>query len=125
MSFEFDIPNEPPVAPDPREAIRNQISREGGDVQSLLGTAGDGATLTLLYLAKLTVALSTVNSLAEIRDAAAEFEPLAQSFLDSVQSGDTRLPVDVKGHPEVLTEIELRSTVIADALSAPEDEQDF
>lgn len=105
------------TAREQRDAIRRTISIEAGDTLSLLGTASDGAQLLLFHMATLVKGLSTANSLAEVRDATDAFMPLADDFLGKVESGEVKLPFQLKGEAAVMTEIETRATAVADALT--------
>ncbi len=103
-------------ASEQRQMIRAQIESQAGDTLSLLGTASDGAQLLLYHLATLVKGLSTANSLAEVRDATAAFNLLAEAFLAKVAAGEVKLPFQLKGEAAVMTEIETRATAVSDAL---------
>ncbi|MEO0485264.1 MAG: hypothetical protein AAF092_05075 [Pseudomonadota bacterium] len=100
-----------------RIAIRQQIAATAGDTKSLLGTTSDAAALALLELAKLSKALSTANSLAEVRAAAQPLADLTAPLLARVESGVTKLPHLAKGADVAIAEMEARATAVTEALS--------
>lgn len=100
-----------------RALIRAEIAANAGDTLSLLGTASDGAQLVLFHFATLVRALSTSNSLAEVRAATDAFAPLAEAFLTKVENNEVKLPFHVKGEAVVLAEIEARANAISTALT--------
>lgn len=101
-----------------KSAIRQKIAAKAGDEASLLGTTSDAAALAIYGLAALVAKLSTANSLAEVRDAAAPFAALSADFLAKVESGEVKLPFMLKGLDTVVTDIETRATAVSDALKS-------
>lgn len=112
-----------PSTPEETKALmREVIAANAGDTLSLVGTINDGSTMLLFHFAKVMVALSSANSLAEVRDATDDFAPIAQSFLDKVETGDVALPFQLKGEAAVMAEIETRATAVTQALQAAQGE---
>ena len=65
--------------------------------------------------------LSTAQSIAEVRDAAAPFAALSAGFLQKVNpenptEGEVVLPFMLKGLDQVVADIEMRATAVSDAL---------
>ncbi len=99
-----------------KQDLRRTITKDAGDVASLLGTTSDAASLAIYGLATLVAKLSTAQSLAEAREAAAPFAALSAGFLAKVESGDVKLPFLIKGIESVVADIEARSTAVSDAI---------
>jgi len=99
-----------------RDAVRARIGSEAGDTASLLGTTSDAASLAIFGLASLVAKLATADSLKEVRDAAKPFAAMSAEFLTKVESGDVQLPFMVKGIPNVIADIEARSTAVTGVL---------
>jgi hypothetical protein len=98
--------------------VRNAISAQAGDTESLLGTTADATQLLLYGFATLIVKLHTANSLAGVREAAAPFADLSAGFLAKVEAGEARLPFMDKGLETVVSEIEQRATAVAEVLQS-------
>ena len=98
--------------------IRNDIAKIAGDESSQLGTTTDATHLLLYAFSKQTVALNKATSLADVRQAAAEFNDIAVGFLEQVDSGDVKLPFLNKGINNTLTDIEQRATAVDSVLSS-------
>ena len=98
------------------DLVRAKIKRGAGDTASLLGTTSDAASLAIYGLATLVAKLSTAQSLADVREAAAPFAALSAGFLAKVESGDIKLPFLIKGIESVVADIEARSTAVSDAI---------
>lgn len=99
-----------------RDQLRAKIGATAGDTASLLGTTADGAQLAVYELGKLATALSTAQSLAEMRAAAAPLAALMADFLGRVERGETNLTALLKGEPVVLADIETRSNAVCAAM---------
>ncbi len=96
--------------------LRQHIQVAAGDTDSVLGTTSDSVQLLLHHYLQLLQALTTVNSLAELRQAAIDaFEPL-QTFFELTQADDFHWPFELKGVETVLADIETRATAIAHCL---------
>lgn len=105
---------------------RTAIQASAGDSLSLLGTTADAAAISTLAVASLAVTLSqsqdfltfkaslltALNGLASNQD----MVPISALFLSRVQSGAVRIPVMTKDLGVVISEIEARSTAVADVL---------
>jgi len=98
------------------EKIRESIEEAAGDQAAILGTTADATQLLLYVLCTLTTKLSTVNSLAEVREATAEIEPMATAFLAKIESGEVKLPFMQKGLDSVVNDIQTRATAVAGVL---------
>ena len=106
-----------------RRVVRREIAKKAGDEASLLGTTADGAQLAIYGLAALVAKLSTAQSLAEVREAAAPFAALSAGFLAKINTenpteGEVVLPFMLKGLDQVVADIENRATAVSDALQA-------
>jgi len=99
-----------------RDAVRSEIADQAGDTASLLGTTSDAASLAIFGLASLVAKLATADSLKEVRDAAKPFAAMSAEFLAKVESGEVQLPFMVKGIPNVIADIEARSTAVTGVL---------
>ncbi|MFD2177742.1 hypothetical protein [Veronia pacifica] len=99
-----------------RDEVRSRISGEVGDSDTLLGTTADGVQLLLFGFCQLVVKLNAASTLAEVREAAGPFNALATSFLTKVESGEVKLPFQVKGLESVVEDIESRATAVAEVL---------
>lgn len=100
-----------------RTAVREEIARQAGDTESLLGTVTDTTHLLLYGVASLVAKLASASSLAEVREAAAPFAELSAAFLAKVASNEVRLPMMEKPLGEVVAEIESRATATANAIA--------
>ncbi len=101
-----------------RSSIRQDISAKAGDTQAILGTTADATQLLLYVLCTITTKLNKATSLAEVREATAEIEPMATAFLAKVATGKVKLPFMAKGLASVITDIETRATAVADVLQS-------
>lgn len=99
-----------------RDAVREKIGEEAGDMPSLLGTTSDASQLAIFGLASLVAKLAAADSLKEVRDAAKPFAAMSAEFLSKIESGDVQLPFMVKGIPNVIADIEARSTAVTGVL---------
>jgi len=99
-----------------RNNLRAGIDAAAGDIPSLLGTTADGAQLVIYHLAVLATELSTAQSLAEVRSAAAPFATLTAAFLEKIESGEIKLTALLKGEGNVIAEIESRATAVSEVL---------
>ncbi|RXJ70599.1 hypothetical protein CS022_22730 [Veronia nyctiphanis] len=111
-----DVSLEPETKFEVTTAIREKIEDEAGDQASLLGTTADGVQLLLFGFCQLVVKLNAASTLAEVREAAGPFNDLASSFLTKVESGEVKLPFQVKGLESVVEDIESRATAVAEVL---------
>ncbi len=101
-----------------RSSIRKDISAKAGDTQAILGTTADATQLLLYALCTITAKLNKATSLAEVREATAEIEPMATAFLAKVATGKVKLPFMAKGLDSVVNDIETRATAVANVLAA-------
>lgn len=102
-----------------KHVTRRTIARDIGDTETLLGTTSDATQLLLYETAKLATALSTANSLAEVRAAAQPLADLLGPLATAVDAGTVKLPYQTKGGAAtVLPEIEQRATAVAEVLQA-------
>lgn len=127
MTFETIILEEPQAIADisalfpaqqRKASIRNAITENAGDTDSLLGTTSDAAHLLLYSFSSLIAKLHTASSLAEVREAAAPFAELSTAFLEKVNSNAVKLPFQAKGLESVVSEIEQRATAVAEVLQS-------
>lgn len=100
--------------------IRARIEATAGDTLSLLGTASDGAALTLVGLARLAKGLSEATTMAEVNAAAQPFASLTASFLAAIEDGSLVLPAILKTEEAVLAEVATRAAAVTAALTANE-----
>ncbi|NQZ32529.1 MAG: hypothetical protein HRU06_14775 [Oceanospirillaceae bacterium] len=98
--------------------IREKISENAGDSDSLLGTTADGVQLLLYAFSQLTVALNSASTLAEVRAASAPHIDMANRFLTKCESGEVKLTFMAKGVDNVVSDIEQRATAVSKVLSA-------
>jgi hypothetical protein len=115
---EQDYSNAIPSASVVKHKVREKIAAKAGDQAALLGTTADGTQLAIYGLAVLVDKLSTANSLAEVREAAAPFAMFSADFLAKVESGEVVLPFMLKGVDTVVADIEKRATAVSDVLKA-------
>lgn len=101
-----------------RAMLRSAIARDAGDTLSLLGTATDGAQLLLVRFCELIQGLNAATTIAEVRAAAAGFEPTATALLADIAAGTVKMPFELKGEAAVIAEIGERATAVADAFEA-------
>jgi len=87
-----------------------------GDTDSLLGTASDNANLLLVEFSKLVVALDSVETINDIKLAAASFKDSAYSLLAKIEADEYRFPYQQKGNESVLIEVGERATAVNDVL---------
>lgn len=99
-----------------RSELRQKIQANAGDISSILGTTADATQILLFGLASLVAKLSTAQSLAEVREAAAPFADISADFLTKIESGAVKLPFQVKGTENVIADIETRATAVAETL---------
>jgi hypothetical protein len=98
--------------------LRATIAQSAGDAHSLLGTTADATQLLLYVVATLITKHYTANSLAEVREAAAPFNDLLAAFLAKIESGEVKLPFQVKGMEVAVSDIETRATAVAEVLQS-------
>ena len=103
--------------------IRQKIYENAGDEASLLSTTSDAASLAIFGLASLVAKLSTAQSLAEVREAAAPFAAFSAGFLAKINTenpteGEVVLPFMLKGLDSVVADIETRATAVSAALQS-------
>ncbi|MBH9537904.1 hypothetical protein [Novosphingopyxis sp. YJ-S2-01] len=96
-----------------RSKLRERIIAGAGDTDSLLGTVADVSTLMLAQLAQLAAALSTAQSLAEMRAAAQPLADLTNDLRARIDSGEIHFPHQAKGADAVIGEAGTRFTAIA------------
>lgn len=113
---DYDYSNDIISGAEMMERVRERITATAGDPQTLLGTTADATQLLMYGFCSLISKLSSAKSLAEVRDSANEFEPMATSFLGKVQSGQVKLPFMEKGVESVVNDIETRATAVAEVL---------
>lgn len=101
-----------------RERLREAIVESAGDTASLLGTTADATQLLLKEMAELALALSTAQSLADVRIAALPFAELTSALIDELAEGTVKLPYLTKGVGTVMTEIKTRATAVTNAMLA-------
>ncbi|WP_281559410.1 hypothetical protein [Thalassomonas sp. RHCl1] len=100
------------TAEEQRASLRDEITVNAGDTESLLGTATDGMHMLLYQVAKMSAQLSTAESLAQVRAAAQELNTLLAGFAAKVDSQEVKLPYQTKGVDVVLQDIESRATAV-------------
>ena len=98
------------------ERIREEIIKEAGDQQAILGTTTDATQLLLYGFCQLVTKLNKAENLAQVREAAASFTPQATSFLEQIEQGAIKLPFMAKGLDSVVADIAKRSTAVANVL---------
>ena len=115
----------------PREAkelVRQGISENGGDIPSLLGTASDVASLSLIHAMATVVAedqsggdfakfIEIKHGLLDTIAGDHSFAEIAAQFLGAIQSGEVKIPLMVKGLPKVMEEISERSNAVFAAIT--------
>jgi hypothetical protein len=74
--------------------------------------------MLLFRFAEFIKALSTANSLSDVRDATDAFLPTAEAFLQKVASQEVVLPYQLKGEAAVMAEIAARATSVSKVLGA-------
>lgn len=100
-----------------RNIIRKKIKKLGEDSESLLGTTTDAVHLLMYHFAKLTLAINTATSIDELKASSAGFNNLAQSFINNIESGDTKLPFNTKTGEKVIEDLSSRATIVTTAIS--------
>ena len=111
-----------------RGATRKKIEQAAGDPLSLIGTTADAAAIATLGIAAMTVALSNSGNYTEFKTAflatLGQFSPngdmvqISEDFLAKIGTGEVIIPAMVKGLGDVISDIETRSTAVAQALIA-------
>lgn len=105
-----------------RDALRQRIASEAGDVQSLLGTTADVAALGLIGMMQLLIILAEKGS-ADVK-AAIGSAPIpmpidkAKALIAAIAAGKVKVPALLKGLDTVYAEIAARSTATVEALTA-------
>ncbi len=90
-----------------RESLRKVIYANVADPESMLGITADGVLLALIGISRLTIALSTATSLAEVRASALELAELSKPFIGALDAGqlETTLEVKPETHGEILNQV--------------------
>jgi len=101
-----------------RSLIRKKIKKSGEDSESLLGTTTDAVHLLMYHFAKLTLAINSASNIEELKASSAGFNDLAQSFINQIDSGDTKLPFNTKTGEKVIEDLGARATIINNAISS-------
>jgi hypothetical protein len=101
-----------------KEQLRQEIHRQSGDLETLVGTLSDAVQLTMQTLGQLTVALSKATTLAECRAAALPAANLLALYVEKIDSGEVLTTFNIKGVPAVMADIEQKSTEVATVLKA-------
>ncbi len=111
-----------------RRIARGKINLNAGDVPALLGTTSDAAAISILGIAALTVALKSSSDygkfkktfLSAMEDLAGDHDMVAisASFLGKIKDKEVLIPALIKGLPDVVKDIEDRSTAVSKALIA-------
>lgn len=101
-----------------KKAIRAEVTKQGGDIESMLGTTSDAASLAVYGLANLVAGIAAADSLEDVKAAAQPFAALSADFLAKVESGEVKLPFLQKGINTVVADIETRATAVSDAITA-------
>lgn len=95
--------------------IRRDIS-VSGDTDSILGTTSDNANLVLVEFSKLILALDSVSSIEDVKQAAASFKQNAEDLLNKLDSKEYSFPYLKKGLDNVLLEVGQRATAVNNVL---------
>ncbi len=101
-----------------RQKKRLEIERLVGDDKSLLGTTADSASLTLLALAEVMVAIDESPDYATLQTKIkqSKFLPSSKDLLAKVSDGSVKLPALAKGIDSVYGDIVSRLTGVANIL---------
>lgn len=107
-----------------KQKVRKLIEAKSGDLQSQLGTTSDAAALALYGVATLIGILNEHGS-ASVKTAIGEAADgqlvvLSDRFITNIENGTLVLPALAKGIDKVASEIETRSTGVAQVLANPE-----
>ncbi len=117
--------------PSARDIVRGKISAQVADTSSLLGTQADilGVLLTAMCADIVALADHAGNDCQrkrlELMQAAAgehDIVVLARETLAKIESGDVKLPVHIKGLPEVVEEVLDRANKTAVILAGGDNE---
>lgn len=100
-----------------RNTLRARIARDAGDQPSLIGTTNDIATLALVRLLQLATALSSAQTLADVRQGASAIAAIGADLLADLAAGQVTLPCIEKGDGAVLAEMAERGGAIAAVLA--------
>jgi len=105
-----------------RESLRKVIYANVADPESMLGIIADGVLLSLIGTARLSIALSTATSLAEVRAAAQELSLLSKPLIDALDAGQLETTLDVKPetHGEILNQVIGANVAVAGIINAEE-----
>jgi len=95
--------------------IRRDIA-VSGDTDSILGTTSDNANLVLVEFSKLILALDSVSSIEDVKQAAASFKQNAEDLLTKLDSKEYSFPYLKKGLDNVLLEVGQRATSVNNVL---------
>ena len=134
---EGNVPS--PWVPTPEEAeiiagvkakkrVRGEIKQSAGDTLTMLGTTSDAAAISTLGIAALTVALASSSDygkfkmafLGALGELAGDHDMVAisGSFLQKIKDQEVLIPALIKQLPNVMSDIETRSTAVSRALIA-------
>ncbi|WP_462171138.1 hypothetical protein [Pseudoalteromonas xiamenensis] len=101
-----------------RASIRQQVSSEVADSDSLLGTTSDTVHLLLNELSGFINKLATAQSLAEMRASATSLQMAIGHIEAKVSSGELQFPYQTKGLDTVNAEITARATGVNTILTS-------
>lgn len=100
------------------QSARVGINRSAGDTESRQGTIADVLGWQIESMSKLLVALSSANSLAEVRQAAdTAGAEMATKLIKMVDSDELRLTHKLKGEQAVFNDLVHRMNVATDELA--------
>ncbi|WP_046005607.1 hypothetical protein [Pseudoalteromonas rubra] len=102
-----------------KQVKRGQITQRVADNESLLGTTSDTVHLLLVEFANLVKAISSAQSLEDLKSAAQSSAQLLGTISDKVSAGELQFPYQGKGTEAVLQEIQQRAQGISNILQDP------